>query len=223
MFTVCIMEHWNLNLPHAIISELLWIKIASNITAKQKTYLYIQPCYQKHAALSKMFLQIHTQQILSFPIICGKMSLISGPFYPDLIIPPRPPKHTENLSRLQWLRITLLKSNKSLLSRSGFYFNIDRKFGWNKVFLHLRVNMIFGFSIWLCFNIWGWKYLHICGRSNCYNWGWFLQMRLTFLHLWLIFLHLLLVFRKWKIFTFEVVTNLHPRAKAYLMSSKFLT
>ena len=190
MFTVCGMEHWNLNLPHAIISELLWIKIASIITAKQKTYLYIQPCYQKHAALSKMFLQIHTQQILSFPIICGKISLISGPLYPDLIIPPRPPKHTENLSRLQWLRITLLKSNKSLLSRSGFYFNIDGKFGWNKVFLHLRVNMIFGFYIWRplrpVFYIWGWW--------NFYNWGWFLQMRLIFLHLRLIFLHLWLIF-----------------------------
>ena len=86
MFTVFGMENWNLNLLHAIISELLCITIASNITAEQKTNLYIQPCYQEHAALSKMFLQFHTRQILSLPIICGKMSLISCPLYPDLII-----------------------------------------------------------------------------------------------------------------------------------------
>ena len=137
-------------------------------------------------------------------------------------LPPHLPKHTENLSRLQWLRIPLLKVNKSLLSWSGFHLILIENLAETR-FLHLRVNMIFGFSIWLRFNIWGWKYLYICGRSNCCNWGWFFQMRLMFLHLWLIFFTFVVGFYKMKNFTFEVVTNLHPRAKAYLMGSKSLT
>ena len=81
-------------------------------------------------------------------------------------------------------------------------FNIDTKFDRNCVFT-FEGEHDFWFLHLMTFkaHFFGLELFSHCGWRNFYDWGYFLQMRLIFLHLWLIF-------TQRKIFTFVVSSTL---------------